>query len=346
MPNRSIITKQLLRYLPQKKPSFWRGQLIGSACALSAVALRMLLDPYVQGVPFITLYPMLIVATLLGGMWAGVNAIVLGTALVSYEWLPPYSAPLLAGRAMTLAFLVAGAGVVGTVHLLNELVWELRRSEVRSRMIASEMQHRVKNVLQLVHSISKMTALNSASAEEYQTRLEARIQALARAQETTKVAAHPTVNLHDLLTRLLEPFDLGRFTLAGACVEVSEEVASTLALAIHELATNAAKYGALSVPIGKIALNWKRDGQLIKLKWRENGGPPVSPPTLEGYGSKLLKGVFEPEEGFTKVFYDTDGLRWQVRFGTGLNEGARAKLAPELCALRRSTSDPPPPVTP
>jgi two-component sensor histidine kinase len=319
MPDRSVVTKQLLRYLPQKKPSFWRGQVIGSVCTLAAAAVRILIDPYVQGVPFITFFPMLVVATLLGGTGAGLNTLVLGTVITSYEWFPPYNA-LGRERAVTTAsaFLVAGGAVIGTVHLLNEVVRALRRSEERSRMIASEMQHRVKNVLQLVQSISRLTALDSASADEHQTRLAARIQALARVQEAARAAPHLSVNLRDLLARLVEPFDLERFTLAGPLVAVSDEIGSMLGLAIHELATNAAKYGALSVPTGKVTVQWKPEGQFIKLKWQESGGPVVNLPNREGYGSKLLKAAFSPEEGKTKVFYDTEGLRWQVRFSAGV----------------------------
>lgn len=316
MPDRSALALMLMRHLPQKRRHWWQGALIGSGCAAIGYLLRALLDPVLVGVPFVTFFPAVVVASVWGGGWAGMTALGLGAFLGAYLWLPPEGSLLLGFKATATvaAFLVAGATVVGAVQIVSEMIAALKSSEARSAMLAMEMQHRVRNVLALVQAISRMTVRDAGSAEEHQLRLAERIQALSQAGDARRAAPHLPVDLDDVLRRILVPFGIARFRLIGPASSVTDETGSTLGLLLYELATNAAKHGALSTPDGKVAVRWKIDGSFIDLEWKETGGPAVAQPSRLGFGSRLLTTAFSSEGGATEIRYEQDGLRCRLRF--------------------------------
>jgi two-component sensor histidine kinase len=316
MPERSAVTSTLMRFLPHRRRPPWQGVLIGLGCALLAYVLRALLDPLILGVPFVTFFPFLVVATIWGGGWAGTTTLLLGALIGAYAWLPPRGTLNLGFRAAVsvAAYLVAGASVVVSLSLVNETIAALRRSEARSAMFAKEMQHRVKNVLALVQAISRVTARGGGTAEEHQDRLSERIQALAAAGDARRAAPHLPVDLDDLLRRILMPFGLAHFAFVGPPSSVTDEIGSTLGLALYELATNAAKHGALSTQNGRVTLRWKTAGSLVDLVWKETGGPAVIPPTRQGFGSTLLKTAFSSEGGVAELSYEADGVRCRLCF--------------------------------
>jgi two-component sensor histidine kinase len=316
MPERSAVTSTLMRYLPQRRRPPWQGVLIGLGCAVVAYALRALLDPLILGVPFVTFFPLLVVATIWGGGWAGTTTLILGALVGAYAWLPPRASLDLGFRAAVsvVAYLIAGGTVVAAVSLVNQVIAALRRSEARSAMFASEMQHRVKNVLALVQAISRVTARSGGTAQDHQDSLSERIRALAAAGDARRAAPHLPVDLDDLLRRILDPFGLAHFAFFGPPSSVSDEVGSTLGLALYELATNAAKHGALSTQNGRVALRWKIAGSLVDLEWKESGGPEVTPPTRQGFGTTLLKTAFSSEGGVTELNYEPDDLRCRLSF--------------------------------
>lgn len=125
-----------------------------------------------------------------------------------------------AGLASGLAFVISAAVIVVTVYLLNEAVQALRRSEARASSIAREMQHRVKNALQVVQSISTMTVGDASSAKDHQTKLNDRISAFAQALEAPRPASHLPVDLHNLLSKVLQPFDASRFAVFAKGSEI------------------------------------------------------------------------------------------------------------------------------
>jgi two-component sensor histidine kinase len=315
MPERSPITAKLIQYMPKRRVPLWKALLIGCACTGSGFLLRLLIDPFVFGVPFVTFFPMLVVATFWGGLGAGTCALLLSAIVGTYEWLPPHhSFELGLTSAMTMAaFLFAGGTVVFSVHLVNEVLAALLRSEARSAMIAGEMQHRVKNVLQLVSAISRLTAAGADTVEDHENRLAERIRALALAGDTKRKAPHLPLELEELLGQLLRPFDLTKFTLSGPATSVTDEVGSSIGLAIHELGTNAVKYGALRAPSGRVSLRWQHNGKLVEIDWIERDGPEVASPRSEGFGSKLLRSVFSAEGGTSEVQFAREGLRCKLR---------------------------------
>ncbi len=168
-------------------------------------------------------------------------------------------------------------------------ITERKLAEERMALVTAELQHRMKNTLAVIRAIAAQTFRHSARHE-----LEAfhgRLQALASATDTLAGRLAGEAELRDILGKIVEPFvqRSGSFEMRGPNVRLPSSLAFSIALLLHELGTNAAKYGALSVDGGMVAITWERTSAGLDLTWRETGGPPVAPPAREGFGSRLLQ---------------------------------------------------------
>ena len=154
----------------------------------------------------------------------------------------------------------------------------------------NELNHRVKNTLATVLSIAHNT-FNSIDPESYE-KFEERLLALSRVHDALTREGWSKAQLRELVERVLKTFDLARFILEGPDVAVQPRIASALAMTLHELCTNAAKYGSLSVPEGVVNVRWNAstDGtrSWLELFWRETGGPLPTKPSRTGFGLKLI----------------------------------------------------------
>ncbi len=296
-----------------------RGQVLAAACVAAAAVLRLVLDPVLgDSVPFITLFPAVLVASAWAGPAAGVSALALGSVVAGFAWLSP-ARTLPAGAfpwAPPLAFLFLGGVVVAVAALLRELVDVHAMSEARARVLAHEMEHRVANVLGVVQAISRQTARNAATVAEHQASFEARIAALGRAQRLVTETRGAPPDIASLLRQVLEPFGEDRFALSGPPTAMPGELGTSLALLMHELGTNAVKHGALSAPDGRVAITWASEGERTALEWRELNGPPVAAPSRTGFGSRLLKTAFSPQQGEASIAFDPTGVRCSIRLAT------------------------------
>jgi two-component sensor histidine kinase len=189
----------------------------------------------------------------------------------------------------------------------------LRGPERRHWLIVAELQHRVRNVLGLVRSLVRRTAETSASAEEYAAHLEGRISALARTQAFAMRQPRDGVNLEELVDAELIAHAAreGKVKTAGAAVRLRPKAAETLGLALHELTTNAVKFGALSVPEGHLTITWRkeldREDPCVRIEWREEG-VPTRPPTHRGFGRDLLERIVPYElRGASRLAFEPDG---------------------------------------
>lgn len=181
-------------------------------------------------------------------------------------------------------------------------VTERRAAEKRQRLLVAELQHRVRNTLAVIRSISRRTARTSRTAEDYAMHLDGRIDALARVQAA--VTRDPTggVDLEALIAEELIAHagrEDGALRIEGPTIRLLPKAAEALGLAIHELATNSVKYGALSGPDGRIAATWRveRDGTGARLffEWAENGIADPPAPPHKGFGAELLEQVLPYE---------------------------------------------------
>jgi two-component sensor histidine kinase/PAS domain-containing protein len=190
---------------------------------------------------------------------------------------------------------------------------ELKRAEELQRLLIEELNHRVKNTLSIVKSIAFQTLRAAADLQSARTALDARIVSLARAHDLLTDRNWTGADLTDVIARAVAPFPAAQIATAGPSLEVSPKHALALSLALHELATNAAKYGALTRPEGRVALRWSAQEGQLQLVWRESGGPQVVPPARTGFGSRLLEdGLVHDLDAHTELEFAADGVRCSI----------------------------------
>lgn len=205
------------------------------------------------------------------------------------------------------------AGRVFFASIIDET--ERKAREEREQLILREMNHRAKNVLAVVQVLARQTARRNP--DDYLERLDARIGALAASHDVLVNNSWQDLPFEDLVRSQLGHFKhlIGsRIKLAGDATRIKASAAQALGLALHELATNAAKYGALSNDVGQVAIAWvqKRDGDrpVFDLSWHESGGPQVTPPQTRGFGSVMIENSLESQfDCKVDIDYDQAGLR-------------------------------------
>ena len=197
-------------------------------------------------------------------------------------------------------------------------VTEMRKWEEAQRLLVGELNHRVKNMLAIVQSIARQTQRTTTSIEDFTTAFEQRVQAVASAHSILTQRHWSSANLADLAREILGSFtsDEDRLHHTGPRIELRPDAAISFAMALHELATNAMKHGALSVPEGRVDVSWDIDktGHVV-FEWVESGGPEVHPPTRRGFGSRLLeRGIARELDGEVQLDYRPEGIRCRVEF--------------------------------
>lgn len=190
---------------------------------------------------------------------------------------------------------------VSAVELLSgiqsALLVRLRQRDVgnhieRETELRLELNHRVKNILASISSIFQMTRRGATSIEELADDFSGRLGALADVHSAVFRADGETVSIREIVDLTFAPYRVSgknRIVTRGPNLILTREGGTTLALCLHELTTNAIKYGALSVPAGRVAFRWALDGDTISVEWRESGGPAVVEPTRAGYGTRYLR---------------------------------------------------------
>jgi two-component sensor histidine kinase len=202
-----------------------------------------------------------------------------------------------------------------TEESLREEIAERRRIEAQQGMLLAELNHRVKNTLAIVQSIATQTLRHAASAEAFRTGSEARIMALAEAHNLLTESHWGGASLKDIVERVLIPYsdeERRRYQLPADDVQVGPKAAVSLVMAFHELATNAAKYGALSNGEGSLRVDWKvsvdTEPPRLFVKWEESGGPLVKAPSRQGFGSRLIRGLAQETAGQVQLDFARTGL--------------------------------------
>jgi PAS domain S-box-containing protein len=200
-------------------------------------------------------------------------------------------------------------------------VTDRKAAEDHIQFLMHEISHRSKNLLMVIQSIARRTARTAGTMEEFENRFERRLQGLAASHDVLVRENWHGAPLADLVRQQLVPFveiQSSRFEIAGPDIVITAEAAQAIGLAIHELATNAIKYGALSDSSGKVSVSWMFDGEAgasgpLLLNWIEQGGPPVSPPSRKGFGHVVIGEMVERSlNGKVAVEFASEGLKWRV----------------------------------
>ncbi|CAN7606298.1 DUF4118 domain-containing protein [Phenylobacterium sp. LjRoot164] len=279
----------------------------------SALLLRLLLSPWVEGVPFLTFFPAVLLSALaLGWRWGGL--VLLASALVAnYMFQPPNMALAFGAAELTAdaGFLLFGGLVVSAAEALRRSVIEVDERSRKERALNMELQHRVNNTLTVVQALAQQMVRHAETPDAFYGAFSERLQAIADANKILSHGDFDVVLMPDLAEAALRPFrGRGDIELDGEPCRLPARSTVPLVLALHELATNAAKYGALSTPDGLVRLQWRVVGEDCLITWVEEGGPPVAPPTRRGLGSRLLRR--QPGLTAVAVEYEPKGVVCEV----------------------------------
>jgi len=194
-------------------------------------------------------------------------------------------------------------------------ITERRRAEERQQLMLNELNHRVKNTLAAVQSIAFQTLRTARSPAEFKDAFEARLLALSETHNLLTRENWEGASLRVVIGSELDALGgEGRAILEGPDIHLSPKAAVAMGMAIHELATNAVKYGALSVPRGLLNVDWRVRQGCLELEWRESNGPPVAPPEHRGFGSRLLeRGLATELGGRVELVYREQGVACSMR---------------------------------
>ena len=293
--------------------------LAGAAAAAAAVATRLLIGLPPEILPFFLVIIAICLVTVTAGVVGGVTAMVVGALLTWRYLLKPVDSWTMESQDLyvLIGFFLVALVILATSQLYR---WsEQRRQAValelalreaqHQRLFAREMSHRLKNAMAIVQSIASQTfGRNIAEVPKFEGRLKALADAHNLLNEHVK---QPTASVAEVVETAIQPFldRSDRFRVAGAPAAMPDQQVVTLSLALHELGTNAVKYGALSHADGWVSISWIETNGSLELEWKEHDGPPVKAPLSKGFGSRLLA---RSAMG-AKLSFEPDGLKCTIR---------------------------------
>jgi two-component sensor histidine kinase len=325
-----------LRTLADRLRAIWRGGLRpGSVAALSvaivlvalATLLRLVIDVFVPtAVPFATYFPAVLLATLIGGVSAGLLAMLVGAVVSYWIFLPPnfYLGPVTADVIVDFGlYAFASLTIIWIAELYRRVVRKLNEEEYYRQVVVDELGHRVKNKLATIHAILRHELRGH---EEIWDSVTGRLRALSAADDFLVNSEESAIDLKQILTMELGPYGSANVTMRGEAIRLFAKVPAVLALVFHELATNAAKYGALSTPGGRLDISWAHRGDDVVVEWVETGGPPVIAPSRRGFGSNLIERSLDGFGGSAKIDFAPAGVICRIRFP---HTPARPAIAPD-----------------
>jgi PAS domain S-box-containing protein len=204
--------------------------------------------------------------------------------------------------------------IIGASKIARDIT-ERKRREAQLLFLAHEAEHRAKNMLSIVLATVQLSQADTA--HELKRGIEGRIQALANVAELFAESRWKGADLHTLVTQELSPFcqqGLMPCRVEGPNLMLEPKTAQAIAMTLHELATNAAKYGALSAPAGHLHVEWPPpENNQVVLRWTETGGPPVEPPAREGFGTQLMKAMIGGQlRGTISFDWRAEGLACEI----------------------------------
>jgi two-component sensor histidine kinase len=272
--------------------------------------------------PFLPLFPLIVLSTLTGGAWAGAACLVVDVVGAWYLFMGSPNSFVLAPHELggLVGALLAGLIILLMCRALVRLLARATAAAEHQQVIAREFEHRMRNTLTLVLAISRRTFSPDRPLDDARREFEARLQALSEAHAALLAAGGEGAELKAVAEQILAPFGYAagehRLTIEGPDLRVGPAAATAIALALHELSTNAVKYGALSAPAGKVIVGWRvieGDPPEVRLTWRESGGPLVVTPRKRGFGSQLIeRNLAQALGGTAKLQFAPDGVRAEI----------------------------------
>ena len=285
------------------------GYVFAAFCVAIAALIRWAIGSFFEGVvPFATFFPAALFAALVGGVGPGTFAAVLGGIIGWWAFLAPPMAflPLTSGARISLiAYLITSLIIVWAADHYRKLTKRLEDEEKFRQLAVEELAHRLKNKVATIQSIVSLRLREDPQARDEILKC---FDLLKATDDLIIAAQGKGARLNDIVSAELRPYHAARISIRGPEIVLPPKLALTMALLFHELATNAAKYGALSRSVGKISVRWSYSDPWLQLEWRESEGPPVAIPSHRGFGTRLFLRALAQFGGKIDATFASSGL--------------------------------------
>jgi two-component sensor histidine kinase len=298
--------------------------IVALICVSAATALRFLGSWTNSDFLFATYFPAILAAGLLAGTPAAVGVTIVSAFILRLFFVPSYlhSASRSYGEYIDfLMYLISAALTISFAHYCRVVLDRLHKRNLTNEILAKELQHRSKNVCAVLDVIVRKSL---ADDPERAKKVFGRIKAMMYANELLTQPQPQLLTLQQLLLQAFAPYGEDRLEAFGPEIFIEPQAARHLTLLIHELVTNAAKYGSLSRLSGRVWVKWQEDKGTVVLQWKESGGPRIDFPKTEGFGSQLAAACVKALSGSIQQEFAPDGFICSIRFGfKGAMQGNR-----------------------
>ena len=294
------------KHIPAGSPEAYA---FATLCVAIAALIRWTLGLFVEGiVPFVAFFPAALFAAFVGGIGPGIFAVLLGGMIGWWAFLDPAKTflPLTVAQQISLIFYtLTGLVVVWAADHYRKVTKRLEDEENFRKLAVDELAHRLKNKLATIQSIISFQLRDNPQIRDA---ILSRLTALSATDDLIMSTQGQGADLRDILSAELRPYGVSRVSMEGPNVLLPPKLALMMALLVHELATNAAKYGALSSSVGNLSIQWSLADARLDLEWRERGGPAVTAPVHRGFGTRLFSRALEQFGGAVEATFPTTGL--------------------------------------
>lgn len=312
-----------------------KAYAFAAVCIVAAALIRWAIGLFFEGVvPFATFFPAALFAALVGGIGPGTFAAILGGIIGWWAFLDPpmtFFVATTGARISLVAYLITSLLIVWAADHYRKLTKRLEDEEKFRQLAVEELAHRLKNKVATIQSIVSLRLREDPQTRDEILKCFGSLKATDDLIIATQGKGAP---IGDIISAELRPYDVARISIKGPNILLAPKLALTMALLFHELATNAAKYGALSHSIGKITVRWSYAAPFLKLEWRESEGPPVAAPNHRGFGSRLFLRALEQFGGKVDAIFESTGLVCKLSVPLSDTESTSVLVAPAAPTLQ------------
>lgn len=260
---------------------------------------------------FVGFFPAIILSALFAGFWPGIVALTLSVFIGIFAFTPPnvIAGPSSAFFTNLSIFILAGLCTVWLGHLFRSAVRQLQNEQEQRELILKEVEHRARNMGALGAAIVQLSLKDNPEAAHL---INSRMRTLQTANDLISNAPEMQPDIQSIVRQELAPYDLARCEMRGNELRLRSDIARAVALIVHELATNAVKYGALSENGGRVEIGWSQTGNLIEVNWKESGGPKLDAPSRVGFGTRLIDATVKGMNGSAERNFGNGGFSCRI----------------------------------